>query len=489
MSTMTIGTRILLGYAAVLLFAILSAAAGLYTFRLIQYSFTTFIQEDDELLKLGLMLQNSITTQSEAYRGYLIYGNDDAITRWREQEQEFDTIVSAMRPLIVEPQQQSALRKITEARDVWTEAQLGPMQLRGAGNMEAALAATTSAVHPPLEGVRALLRPFIEHYEASFAAAQSQLANTLRRATQIILVLPALALLVAITGALLLARSITRQLREAISKIATSATEIATMASQMAATAAETATAVSETSSTVEEVKQTAHVASQKAKLVSDASQRMVEVARGGSNAVEASTEGMNRIQEHMDSIAANIVRLSEQGQAISEIIAAVNDLAEQSNLLAVNAAIEAARAGEQGRSFAVVAQEVKSLAEQSKQATSQVRAILSDIQKATNSAVMVTEQGSKAVDTGVRQAADAGDAIRRLSENLVDGAQAAAQISASSQQQLAGMDQVTAAMENIRQASLQNVSGTNQAGEAARVLKELAQQLNAMVERSATHR
>ncbi len=114
----------------------------------------------------------------------------------------------------------------------------------------------------------------------------------------------------------------------------------------------------------------------------------------------------MKRIQTHMDSIAASIVRLSDQSQAIGEIIASVNDLAEQSNLLAVNAAIEAAKAGEQGKGFAVVAQEVRSLAEQSKQATAQVRNILGDIQKATSAAVMATEQGSKAVEAGVKQSA-----------------------------------------------------------------------------------
>ena len=102
----------------------------------------------------------------------------------------------------------------------------------------------------------------------------------------------------------------------------------------------------------------------------------------------------MNHIREQMESIADSVVRLSEQGQAISEIIATVNDIAEESNLLAVNAAIEATRAGEFGKGFAVVAQEVKSLAEQSRQATAQVRTILMEVQKATSAAVMATEQG-----------------------------------------------------------------------------------------------
>src|SRR5581483_4850456 len=97
----------------------------------------------------------------------------------------------------------------------------------------------------------------------------------------------------------------------------------------------------------------------------------------------------------------------------VGDIIATVEDLAQQSNLLSVNAAIEAAKAGENGRGFAVVAQEVKSLSEQSRQATTQVRTILSDIQKAAAAAVMATEQGTKAVESGGKQTEAAGESIQ----------------------------------------------------------------------------
>src|SRR5262249_53343521 len=160
---------------------------------------------------------------------------------------------------------------------------------------------------------------------------------------------------------------------------------------------------------------------------------------------------------EQVEAVAASILRLNEQSQAIGEIIAAVNDLADQSKLLAVNAAIEAGRAGEHGRGFAVVAQEVKSLADQSKPRAGRVRTILGDLQKATGAAVLATEQGTKAVDAGVTQAAQAANAIRVLTENIDTAAQAAAQIAATSQQHLAGVNQVASAMESIKLASAQN--------------------------------
>lgn len=273
-------------------------------------------------------------------------------------------------------------------------------------------------------------------------------------------------------------RKLMREINEGVGVLASSSSEILATTTQVAAGSAETASAVSETTATVEEVKQTAQVSSQKARNVSDSAQKASQVSQSGRKSVEEAMQGMQRIQEQMESIAESIVRLSEQSQVIGEIIATVNDLAEQSNLLAVNAAIEANKAGEQGKGFAVVAQEVKSLAEQSKQATAQVRTILGDIQKATGTAVLATEQGNKAVQAGVKQTAETGESIRLLADSIAEAAQAATQIAASSQQQMVGMDQVALAMENIKQASMQNVAGTRQAEVAAQGLHELGKKL-----------
>lgn len=279
-------------------------------------------------------------------------------------------------------------------------------------------------------------------------------------------------------------REMNAEIGEGVNVVAASASEILAGTAQVAAGASETASAMSETATTVEEVKQTATLSNQKAKMVAAAAQQATQVSQGGRKAVEESTESMQRIREQMEMIADSIVRLSEQSQSIGEIIATVNDLAEQSNLLAVNAAIEAAKAGEQGKGFAVVAQEVKSLAEQSKQATGKVRGILGEIQKATSGAVLATEQGAKAVELGVRLSKDAGDAIRQLAESIAESAQAASQIAVSAQQQLAGMDQLALATENIKLATTQNLDSTRQAETAAHNLHGLGQKLQALVGR-----
>ena len=251
---------------------------------------------------------------------------------------------------------------------------------------------------------------------------------------------------------------------------------------QLASSASQTAASITETSTTAEELKQTAHMSRQKAESVSASAQAAVQTSKTGQRAVEETMEGMNQVRQQMETIAEGIMRLSEQSQAIGEIVASVNDLAEQSNLLAVNAAIEAARAGEQGKGFTVVAEEVRNLAEQSKQATAQVRGKLNDIQKATGSAVMATEQGHKVVEAGVKQAALAGEGIRRLGDSVAEAAQAASLIAALSEQQLTGVEQVTVAMEEIKEASQQNLEVTRQVEEHAGRLHTLGEKMQELV-------
>jgi len=279
-------------------------------------------------------------------------------------------------------------------------------------------------------------------------------------------------------------RDLMGEIKEGASSLAAAAGQISTSVTQIASAATETASAANETSITVEEVRQTATDSNQKAKNVSESSQKAVDVSRAGESAVSSTIEGMQRIEAQMEFIAESILKLSEHGQAIGEIIATVEDVAEQSSLLAVNASIEAVKAGEQGRGFSVVAQEVRNLAEQSKQATARVRSILDDIQNATSVAVMKTEQGSRSVEDGVKLSTDSGQAIQRLASSVSEASLATRQISVSSQEQLVGMDQVVAAMESIKQASDQNVTATKQVESASQELYHLGEKLNTLMDK-----
>lgn len=275
-----------------------------------------------------------------------------------------------------------------------------------------------------------------------------------------------------------------REIQDA-SKLITGATSsIASLTAQLATSTAETAAAVSETSTSVEEIKATAQMVNQKSAFVSECAKETAEVTENGRRNVAETMHGMNKIRQQMDSIAEGIVKLSEQSTAIGEIIESVSDIAGQSNLLAVNAAIEAAKAGEHGKGFAVVAQEVRSLAEQSKVATEQIRRILNDIQKAISTAVMATEQGGKTVETSVRQSAETESSIQVIEQGAVGTVQASAQIVASTNEQVVGLNQVALAIDNIRSATDQIVTSTRQAEDATHDLGEMGKKLWHVVER-----
>ncbi|HUP61304.1 MAG TPA: methyl-accepting chemotaxis protein [Thermoanaerobaculia bacterium] len=481
---MTIGRRIIGGYAIVLMLLLLVTAVAFYSLRSVEKAYAGFLDVEMQAVLGAQKLGHEARDQVAQYRGLLLYPGEYArlLAELRESHQQFDTLLAQVRALSHSDAGIRLLADIDRLHAKVKESQEEGIRLIEQGRRDEAVALGARMITFSTS-LRDASYAFIDLRQKELAAARADVTRDLRQTFIELTSMSILAIIAGIGLGILLTRTITRQLRETIAQVSAASAEILATTSQIAAGAAETATSVSETTATVEEVKQTAQLSSQKAKFVSDSAQRVSQVAHSGTKGVEGTIDGMHRIQEQMKSIADTIVRLSEQSQSIGEIIATVSDLAEQSNLLAVNAAIEAARAGEHGKGFAVVAQEVKSLADQSRQATTQVRSILGDIQKATSAAVLATEQGHKAVETGVRQSSEAGTSIRLLGESISEAAQAATQIAVSSQQQMVGMDQVALAMENIKQASLQNVSGTRQAEVAAQNLHELGRRLSEMIE------
>lgn len=278
--------------------------------------------------------------------------------------------------------------------------------------------------------------------------------------------------------------ALSKQLAAATDQTGRASAQLLTSSAQQSTGTAEQAAAVSEITTTVEEVRQTAEQAAERAQAVIGTTEQAQRSYETGLAAVRSTITSITTLKERVDTIARNILDLSDKTQQIGEIVATVSELAEQSNLLAINAAIEAAKAGEQGRGFAVVATEVRNLAEQSKQATRQVRAIIAEIQRATNSAVMVTEDGSKQADAGVKVANETGSTLALLTRIIEDAVQSARQIAALSRQQALGVDQVSISMKNIQATMKDSVEATRTNEQAARQMSELANQMKELVAR-----
>ncbi|MGF7160514.1 methyl-accepting chemotaxis protein [Rhodoligotrophos appendicifer] len=279
-------------------------------------------------------------------------------------------------------------------------------------------------------------------------------------------------------------RTLTLQGREATGNLNAAAEEIRASTQEQAASVAEQLAAVQETAATVDEITHAGAQIGKRAQEVIAGAQSTVQTSNAGLKAVDDATKAMDLIREQAEAVAENIVSLSEKTQAIGDIIATVNDISERSHLLALNAAIEAAAAGEAGRSFAVVAAEMKMLADQAKEATSQVRSILGDIQRGINFSVMLTEEAVKRVTAGKEQTDTAQQTIEEITGQMQENVQTFQQIVASTNQQQLGIEQVMGALQNIREASQQTAESTRQLDQAAENLTKLSQQLVGLTER-----
>lgn len=267
---------------------------------------------------------------------------------------------------------------------------------------------------------------------------------------------------------------INEELYEGVSVLSSASSEILAVTSQLSTASSYTANTVNDTSDSVEGVRKKTEIVIQKSKSVSEKALKAISVSGEGQESVQEILNGMNQIQRQMDMIGMNVIKLSEESQAIGEIIATVTDISEQSNLLAVNASIEAAKAGELGKGFAVVAHEIHNLAEQSKKATTNIRMILTDIQRGVSSTVVSTEQGTRSVADAVRLTSDAREAIEVLTRSITDSSREAIEITTSIQEQAAGVDQISLAMEKIRSAAQKNLEITRKAEKTAEDLHEL---------------
>jgi methyl-accepting chemotaxis protein len=273
-------------------------------------------------------------------------------------------------------------------------------------------------------------------------------------------------------------REMIKRLNDGVTTMSSNSAQIGATAKEYATTVSEQATSVAQVTTTIEEIKHTSRSVEALSEEVVAAAEQAVSGGLEGRQAITLAVAAMDAISERVSGIATKILGLSAQTNAIGLIVDTVKELAEQSNLLAVNASIEAAKAGEQGRGFSVVASEVRSLAEQSKRATQQIRGILAEIQKATQTVVMATEDGSKRVEDGVRLINSVNLLTEELSKALEQSAMKARQITGAASQQAVGVSQISTSMDAINRVGKETAKGITQLEQAVRELNRFSHEL-----------
>ncbi len=277
--------------------------------------------------------------------------------------------------------------------------------------------------------------------------------------------------------------TITTEITQACQHMVTTVEEVRHAVDTQSAGASEQASSINEISASLSEIEKSSTQTMEKAKTLGQSAERTREKGQQGLEAVDQSVDGMTKIRDKVQIIAQTILDLSHQTQQVGEITAVVNNLAQQSKMLALNASIEAAKAGEAGKGFAVVAVEVKNLAEQSEQATTQVQKILESIRYATEKAVMVTEEGTKGVDEGTALVEQTGDIIRNLNDVIHETTIASQQIESAVRQEGAGIEQIATGMNEINQVTASFIESVRQTTEAINNLADIAKNLKSYID------
>src|SRR5712664_1798351 len=268
------------------------------------------------------------------------------------------------------------------------------------------------------------------------------------------------------------------RVRKAAMEVTACSNNILVAADEMQAGATQQDQEITNTSSAVEELTVSMKQVSNNAEASAEAARRALDAAEQGNRAVRDTLDGMQRIRSSVQATARKIKSLGDRSLEISEIINVINDITEQTNLLALNAAIEAARAGEAGRGFAVVADEVRKLAEHSRTATKDIAALIKAIQAETNEAVVVMEEGTTEVEIGTGLADQAGKALEAISSVVRQSAELVQEISLASKQQVRGTEGVANAMQIISGITRQTTQSARQAAGTVGTLVKLSEQL-----------
>jgi methyl-accepting chemotaxis protein len=286
---------------------------------------------------------------------------------------------------------------------------------------------------------------------------------------------------------ILITRSLSGQIGAAVRHVQSSSVELQSAATQQASGARESATAMTEITTTISELMATSRQIAESAQRVAHVAEETSTAARSGDQTIQKTHDSVSGIKRQVDLIVTHMLDLGKKSQQIGGILEIINELAEQTNILAINATIEASGAGDAGKRFAVVADEIRKLADRVGGSTKEIRVLIEEIRAAVNTTVMATEGGSKAADLGARQFAEVTVALKQITDLLGTTTAAAREIELSTKQQATAVEQVNVAVSNVAKASKETEVSSNQTLQTAGQLAGLSRELTRLIQASAS--
>jgi methyl-accepting chemotaxis protein len=531
MSKMSLKMKLSIGFGALLFILTVVAFIG-YRATATGAEISREVEKQVEKKELALLADKGIEMQLAGLRGFLLTGKDERLKNFEDGKDLFTGNIDKLGGLLQTEEGKRAFAQVRQDYGDYMPFMEQAIQLRRADQTTKAVDLIFSPeVTTKRSDLRKNLQVVVELTDKIKKAATEKAESSDASSKTLMVVLACVGLTLGLVVAIFIARSITsamarmltmiqevaannltvddleihsqdeigqaglslnkmkNNLREIIQSIAGTAEHVASASEEISysasqqAQSAETqtgqatqvATAMQEMSSTVLQVSENSNKAS-------EASRQAAETARRGGSIVEDTLAKMRRIAESVSGTAKKMEELGKSSDQIGRIIGVIDDIADQTNLLALNAAIEAARAGEQGRGFAVVADEVRKLAERTTTATKEIAQMIKNIQDETRIAVTAMEGGTRQVEEGVQSTAQAGDALKEIIHMSDQVGEMITHIATAATEQSSASEEINNNMEQISKLVKESAEGAKQSAQACQDLSGLALDLQKMV-------
>jgi methyl-accepting chemotaxis protein len=487
-SSWTFAQKLAVGFALAGLTLLLVAVFG--------YQTTQHLIENDRLVEHThavrehiAALRSSTAEAESAERGYVITAQDVFLAPHEQAQASVRRAAGELRRLTSDnPSQQRRLDTLERLLGERTSLLTNILAVRRERGLEAATAAIQAGQgRKAMDAIRGMLRELDDEERRLLVLRSSEAEDAAKTARLVIVWSSSIGTaFVALVG-FYIARALASQVGAAVRHIQSSSSELQTAANQQATSSKEQATSMTEITTTISELLATARQIAESARRVTSIAEHTASSARAGDQMVQRTNDSIQAIQRQVDTIVSHMLELGRKSQQIGGILEVINELAEQTNILAINATIEAAGAGDSGKRFSVVADEIRRLADRVGASTKEIRRLIDDIRSSVNKTVMATEGGNKAVDAGARQFGEVAVSFSQIAAMVLNATDAAREIELSTKQQSTAVEQVNVAVATVAQASKETESSSTQTLQTAAELAKLSRELLKVVQAGAT--
>jgi methyl-accepting chemotaxis protein len=451
---------------------------------------TIVVNAKDEVIRRAaeqLMGAERLKTLAEVrisdYRGYLLNGTQEFRDLADADRAAFLAEVSQLQGALTSTTERSLLTAVSAA-EVTHARTIDPVMARRATITDLRTVAQLNAedVRPARVALEKSIDDLIARVRADVEAARRDSSRQATQAIIVVIVLAVMSIASAILIGVRLSRGLRREVGAAVGHIQSSSAQLEAAAAQQASGGRDQASAMSEITTTISELLITSRQIADSAQRVSKIAEDTAAAAENGDATINQTRQSIAAIRTQVDLIVQHMLSLGEKSQQIGGVVDLVSELAEQTNILAINATIEASGAGEWGRRFAVVAEEIRKLADRTAGSAKEIRALIDDVRGAVNTTVMATEIGAKSVDAGARQFDDATSSFRRIAQLVATTNDATREIELSTKQQTTAVEQVNVAASDTARVTRETEASAVQTRQTASHLSTLSSDLLELV-------